>query len=115
MYGSSRYLDLFPLGGSQQPQQSPQHLRHEKHEQQHERPQQAQRMMHQMIEKTISPPTIMTAMTGHLVAVRIETVALSQGYYLLAICGLHAGIPAGKGSLHIFNLSLEVAPCKRGP
>ena len=66
MYGSSRYLCRFPRGGSQHPQQLPQHLRHEKHEQQHERPQQAHLMMHQMTDRAISPPTMMTAITGHL-------------------------------------------------
>jgi hypothetical protein len=66
MYGSSRYLRRLPLGGSQQPQQSPQHLRHEKHEQQHESPQQQHRMTHQTTEMMIKPPMIMSAMTGHL-------------------------------------------------
>lgn len=62
----SRYLWLLPLGGSQQPQQLPQHFRHWKHEQQQDRPQQAQRIIHQTMERMIRPPTMITAMTGHL-------------------------------------------------
>jgi ribosomal 50S subunit-associated protein YjgA (DUF615 family) len=41
-------------------------LRQEKQEQQQDKPQQAQRMIHQITEKMIKPPTIITAMTGHL-------------------------------------------------
>jgi hypothetical protein len=57
---------------SQQPPQQSQHFKNEKQLQQHDIPQQAHRIMHQTIEKTIKPPTIIAAITGHLLAVSLS-------------------------------------------
>lgn len=63
-------------------------------------PQQAHLIIHQTIEKTIKPATIIAAMTGHLyVDVSFEYGARAVGKMLkgrddqLAICSFHTIVP----------------------
>jgi hypothetical protein len=63
----------------------------------------------------IKPPTIMTAMTGHLVCCQRRDLTTEENKGdLLAVINLHAIIPAGEGRLHIRDLPFKVPPPDRG-
>lgn len=71
--------------------------------------------MHHATAKMIKPPTIMSAMTGHLVCCqRRDITTEGKKGDLLAVINLHAIIPAGEGRLHICDLPFKVPPRERG-